>query len=68
MDLENFVNGEEGKEIKNDNEVITPRYLIDLLKPIINDELVAQCRYDRTGIRIKFCNGQQFHLTVIEIK
>lgn len=56
-------------EIKKDDypEVITPWYLLDILKPIIREEFIAQCRYDRTGIRMKFLNGQKFHLTITEI-
>ena len=49
-------------------QVITPWYLLELLKPIIKDEVIAQCRFDRTGLRISFCNGQKFHLSVTEIK
>ncbi len=56
-------------EIEEDNypEVITPWYLLNLLKPIIRDEIIAQFRFDRTGIRMKFVNGQKFHLTINEI-
>lgn len=53
---------------ENNNKEISPRYLLNLLMPVIKDELIAQCRYDREGIRIKFVNGQIFHLTVSEIK
>ena len=49
-------------------EKITPWYILDLLKPIIKEEFIATSRFDRTGIRIKFCNGQQFHLSVKELK
>lgn len=56
-------------EIKEEDypKVITPWYLLTLLKPIIKDEIVAQFRFDRTGIRMKFVNGQKFHLTINEI-
>lgn len=49
-------------------EKLTPWYILDLLKPIIKDELIAKCRSDRTGVRIAFPNGQKFHLTIKEIK
>lgn len=49
-------------------EKITPWYLLNLIKPIIADELVAKFRFDRTGIRIAFNNGQKFHLTINEIQ
>ncbi len=57
-------------DIKDDDtpEFITPWYIITMLKPIIKDEIIAQFRYDRTGIKMRFCNGQKFHLTVTEIK
>lgn len=55
-------------DFENEPQVITPRYLLTLLKPLIKDELVAHCREDASGIKIKFANGQQFHLTVAEIK
>ncbi|MCM1438498.1 MAG: hypothetical protein NC131_04725 [Roseburia sp.] len=56
------------QEIKDDYpEVITSWYLLDLLKPIIREEFIATCRYDRSGIRMKFCNGQKFHLSIKEI-
>ncbi|MCM1437682.1 MAG: hypothetical protein NC131_00525 [Roseburia sp.] len=58
---------EEVKEEEFIPDKITPWYLLDLLKPIIRDEFVAQCRYDRSGIRMKFCNGQKFHLSIKEI-
>ena len=58
---------EEEELNESGEEVITARYLISLLIPIIKDELVAQCRCDRGGIRIKFLNGQIFHLNVTEI-
>lgn len=59
---------DEEQKINSKTEIITPRYLLSLLKPVIKDELVAQCRDDREGIKIKFCNGQQFHLSVTKIK
>ena len=49
-------------------EIISPWYLYDIIMPIIKEEFIATTRYDRTGIRIKFCNGQKFHLTINEIK
>lgn len=61
-------NMEEKQSDINNNKEISPRHLLNLLMPIIKDELIAQCRYDREGIRIKFVNGQIFHLTVSEIK
>ncbi len=48
-------------------EKITPWYLLTLIKPILADELVAKFRYDRTGIKIDFCNGQKFHLKIEEM-
>lgn len=50
------------------SEKITSWYLLDLLKPIIKDEIIAKCRSDRTGIRIAFPNGQKFHLSIKEVK
>lgn len=49
-------------------EVITPWYILEMIKPFIREEFIALCRYDGTGIRMKFLNGQKFHLTVTEIK
>lgn len=49
-------------------EVITPWYILEMIKPFIREEFIALRRYDRTGIRMKFLNGQKFHLTVTEIK
>ena len=48
-------------------EVITPWYIMTLLKPIIREEFIAKSRYDRTGIRLEFLNGQKFHITVTEV-
>ena len=48
--------------------VITPWFILDIIKPFIREEFIAICRYDRTGIRMKFLNGQKFHLTVTEVK
>lgn len=48
-------------------EKITPWYLLNLIKPILADELIAKLRFDRNGIRITFCNGQKFKLTIDEI-
>ena len=56
------------KQCQGKTEKITPWFILDLLKPIIKEEFIAQCRYDRTGIRMKFSNGQKFHVTVQEIK
>lgn len=59
---------EELQEFQDGNsEVITPWYLLTILKPIIREEFIAMCRYDRSGIRMKFNNGQKFHLTITEI-
>lgn len=59
----------EKTEVKDDYpEVITPWYILNMLKPIIREEFIAVCRYDRTGIRMRFLNGQQFHLTITEMK
>ena len=49
-------------------EAITPWFIITLLKPIMREEFIAERRNDRTGIRMKFLNGQKFHLTIEEIK
>ena len=49
-------------------EAITPRFIVETLLPIVKDEFVAKCRADRAGIKITFCNGQKFHITVDEIK
>ncbi|MDE7301202.1 MAG: hypothetical protein K2N47_03445 [Clostridia bacterium] len=59
---------DEEQEFENENNYISPRYLLSLLKPIIKDELIAQCREDRFGLSIKFRNGQQFLLTIGEIE
>lgn len=48
-------------------EKITPWYLLELIKPILADELIAKLRFDRSGIRIAFSNGQKFHITVSEM-
>lgn len=61
-------NGKEELTVQEFSEKITPWYVLDLLKPIIKEEFIATCRFDRTGIRMKFCNGQQFHLSVKELK
>ena len=60
---------EEHESLKTD-EVgsITPRFIVETLLPIVKDEFVAKCRADRAGIKITFCNGQKFHITVNEIK
>ena len=50
------------------NETISPWRLLTTIKPILADELVANLRFDRSGIRIAFLNGQKFHLTITEIK
>ncbi|MCM1439082.1 MAG: hypothetical protein NC131_07745 [Roseburia sp.] len=49
-------------------EKITQWYLLELIKPILADELIAKLRFDRAGIRIAFSNGQKFHLTVKELQ
>ena len=49
-------------------EIIAPGYILEMIKPFIREEFIALRRYDRTGIRMKFLNGQKFHLTVTEIK
>ncbi|MDE6849904.1 MAG: hypothetical protein K2J54_01120 [Clostridia bacterium] len=62
--------GKERQTVKMEDdypEVITPWYLLGLLKPIIREEFIALCRYDRSGVRMKFCNGQKFRLTITEI-
>lgn len=43
---------------------ITPWYLLTLIKPILADELVAKLRFDREGLRVKFCNGQKFRIRI----
>lgn len=58
----------ENSEIKVTVEKITPWYLLTLIKPILADELIAKFRFDRSGIRITFNNGQKFHLTISEIQ
>ncbi len=58
----------ETEEEKLKPEKITPWFLLDLLKPIIKDELIASYRTDRTGLRIAFPNGQKFHLEIKEIE
>ncbi len=52
---------------KNEVEEISSRYLLNLVKPIIAEELVATFRFDREGLRIAFPNGQKFLLTIKEI-
>ena len=54
------------KKKPEDMEYIPPRFLLTLLKPIIRDELTAQCRENREGIIITFPNGQKFLFTVRE--
>lgn len=54
----------EGQDGQEEQDKITPWYLITLLKPLIADELVATLRLDREGIRIKFPNGQKFKLYI----
>ena len=49
-------------------ESISPRYILETILPIVKDEFIAKCRADRTGIKMTFCNGQKFRLTVDEIK
>lgn len=58
----------ENSEIKVPAEKITPWFLLNLIKPILADELIAKFRFDRSGIRIAFSNGQKFHLTISEIQ
>lgn len=58
----------ENADLESRPEKITPWYLLDLIKPILADELIAKLRFDRNGIRIAFCNGQKFHLTIKEIQ
>ncbi|MCM1546499.1 MAG: hypothetical protein NC033_05625 [Clostridiales bacterium] len=70
-ELEETVGKEEegvGEEITEMPEIITPWYIITLIKPIIREEFIATCRYDRTGIRLKFLNGQKFHISVKEME
>ena len=49
-------------------ESISPRYILETILPIVKDEFIAKCRVDRVGIKMTFCNGQKFRLTVEEIK
>ena len=58
----------ENTTTETDIEKITPWYLLELIKPILADELIAKFRFDRSGIRITFSNGQKFHLTVNEMQ
>lgn len=59
---------EKDKEHTNaESEIITPRYLLNLIKPILSDKLVAKFRFEREGLRITFCNGQKFLLKIEEI-
>ena len=46
---------------------ISSRNLLNLIKPILAEELVATFRFDREGLRIAFPNGQKFLLTIKEI-
>jgi len=62
MDLKKDILNEEGAE------VITPRFVLEMLLPIIKDEFIAKCRADRAGIKLTFTNGQKFHITVNELK
>lgn len=66
--METLNNESNACENEREFEKITPWYLLTLIKPIIAEELVAKLRFDRTGIRINFCNGQKFHLKIEEIK
>ncbi len=43
---------------------ISSRYLLNLIKPILAEELVATFRFDREGLRIAFPNGQKFLLKI----
>lgn len=58
----------ENSEIEVNAEKITPWYLLTIIKPILADELIAKFRFDRSGIKIAFPNGQKFHLTISEIQ
>lgn len=49
------------------SEKFSAWYLLNLIKPIIADELVANFRFDREGLRISFANGQKFRLEIREI-
>lgn len=67
-DMEMQKQGEEGvDEVAVENEKITPWYLLTLIKPILADELIAQLRFDRAGLRVKFCNGQKFRIRIEEL-
>lgn len=59
---------EEQDIVKEEDAVITPWFILETILPIVKDEFIAKCRVDRTGIRMAFCNGQKFHLTVNELK
>lgn len=66
--MNNLINDKNIIESSEDNtKKITPWYLLTLIKPILADELVAKLRFDRSGIRINFCNGQKFHLKIEEL-
>ena len=56
------------KKDEDTPEVITPWYILTLIKPIIREEFIAKCRFDRAGIKLSFCNGQKFRVKVEEIK
>lgn len=56
----NELNGTEQTEISS-------RYLLNLIKPILAEELVANFRFDREGLRIAFPNGQKFLLKIEEL-
>ncbi|MDE6850642.1 MAG: hypothetical protein K2J54_04870 [Clostridia bacterium] len=62
-----YIEKPENSKIEIPKEKITPWYLLELIKPVLADELIAKFRFDRTGIRIAFCNGQKFHLTIKEL-
>ena len=67
IEIENKAAGDETESGEYNNRKITPWYLLTLIKPILADELVAQLRFDRAGLRVKFCNGQKFRISIEEI-
>ena len=56
------------KNLKEWEELISPRGLLNVIKPIIADELVAKYRLERDGLKVTLLNGQKFMLTITEIK
>lgn len=56
------------ENLKEWQEPISPRGLLNVIKPIIADELVAKYRLERCGFKMNLLNGQKFMLTITEIK